>query len=366
MSQPPQSPRSASPLTARLYDLEYPRSLGVYSTYQEVQSVVDTLADRQFPVQSTLIVGTDLKLMERVTGRRTWPKVISQGALSGLWMGLFLGLLLLLLSPGNLTVVLTAVVLGIVFFTVSSVIGYAMTGGRRDFTSMTATIPMQYELLVEHKHAAQAQQILAESGAAPVPVRGPAASGAEQFSQQTAPYGHTSHSGGQQFGSPAARPGASSPMTPPPGRPSYGQPAQTSPAPSGGPPPAAAGRASACLRGRRCVRTPLRSSCPMDRRRSAHPAPPKPPLKRAALVVARHIRPRTPPILRSRPSAPRRGRRPRIPHPIGAHPGTGAPATTASAEPLPRTAGTAISSPPDDETSSPPGGCVSPQLHTPP
>ena len=87
MSQPPQSPQSASPLTARLYHLEYPRSLGVYNTYQEVQSVVDTLADNHFPVQSTLIVGTDLKLMERVTGRRTWPSVIGQGVLSGLWMG---------------------------------------------------------------------------------------------------------------------------------------------------------------------------------------------------------------------------------------------------------------------------------------
>ncbi|MDN5899559.1 MAG: hypothetical protein L0H74_05770, partial [Brachybacterium sp.] len=235
MSQPPQSSRSASPLTARLYDLEYPRSLGVYNTYQEVQSVVDTLADKQFPVQSTLIVGTDLKLMERVTGRRTWPKVISQGALSGLWMGLFLGLLLLLLSPGNITVILTSVVLGIVFFTVSSVIGYAMTGGRRDFTSMTATIPMQYELLVEHKHAAQAQRLLAESGAAPVPVGGPTASGTEQVSQSPAPSGHVSHSGGQQFGAAAPPLGAPSPTAPASGRPSYGQPAQSSPSQSEAP-----------------------------------------------------------------------------------------------------------------------------------
>src|SRR5699024_6619438 len=139
----------------------------VYNTYQEVQSVVDTLADRAFPVQSTLIVGTDLKLMERVTGRRTWPKVISQGALSGLWMVLFLGLLLLLLAPGNFTVLLTSVVLGVVFFTISSLIGYSMTGGQRDLASAAATVPMQYELLVEHKHAAQAQRILAESGGAP-------------------------------------------------------------------------------------------------------------------------------------------------------------------------------------------------------
>src|SRR5699024_7444844 len=39
----PHEPATAFPLplTARLYDLEYPRSLGVYNTYQEVQSVVD-------------------------------------------------------------------------------------------------------------------------------------------------------------------------------------------------------------------------------------------------------------------------------------------------------------------------------------
>lgn len=228
MSQPPQSPRSASPLTARLYDLEYPRSLGVYNTYQEVQSVVDTLADKQFPVQSTLIVGTDLKLMERVTGRRTWPKVISQGALSGLWMGLFLGLLLLLLSPGSIAIVLTSVLLGIVFFTVSSVIGYAMSGGRRDFTSMTSTIPMQYELLVEHKHAAQAQRILAESGAAPAPAHGPAGYGADSVPPQSAPQGSAPHSGAQQFGAPAPQAGEPSPSAPSPSRPSYGRPATPS------------------------------------------------------------------------------------------------------------------------------------------
>ncbi|ACU86178.1 PROBABLE TRANSMEMBRANE PROTEIN [Brachybacterium faecium] len=273
MSQPPQSPRSASPLTARLYDLEYPRSLGVYSTYQEVQSVVDTLADRQFPVQSTLIVGTDLKLMERVTGRKTWPRVISQGVLSGLWMGLFMGLLLWFLNPSNLMIIIPSIVLGIVFFTVWSVIGYAMTGGRRDFTSMTATIPMQYELLVEHKHAEQARQILAESGAAPAPVRSPAVGGAPRPGQhgapgqqampgqqaapgqQTMPGQQVSPGqqaapgyGVQQPGAPGARPGGSTLSAPSPAgssaapsRPNYGQPAPSTPTPTA---PGRAGRPS--------------------------------------------------------------------------------------------------------------------------
>ena len=208
MSQPTQTP---SPLTARLYDLEYPRSLGVYSTYQEVQAVVDTLADNQFPVQSTLIVGTDLKLMERVTGRKTWGRVIGQGVMSGLWMGLFLGLLFMLISPANFGMILISVLMGIVFFTVWSVIGYAMTGGKRDFTSIVATVPMQYELLVEHKHAEAARRLLAENGSTPPP-----------------PAGHTSLPGAQQpvaGGHPAAPPAR-------PGAPSYGQPAPTqAPAP---------------------------------------------------------------------------------------------------------------------------------------
>ena len=237
MSQPLQSRQSASPLTARLYDLEYPRSLGVYNTYQEVQSVVDTLADNQFPVQSTLIVGTDLKLMERVTGRKTWPRVIGQGVLSGLWMGLFLGLLLMLLNPGNLMIVLTSVLMGMVFFTVWSVIGYATTGGKRDFTSMTSTIPMQYELLVEHKHAAQARQILADSGAGPVPTDASLSVMAPTHGHSPLPHTGAPSSGGQQFGARAPQPGAHAPQpgahAPPPGahvpgapaRPSYGQPA---------------------------------------------------------------------------------------------------------------------------------------------
>ena len=85
--------------------------------------------------------------------------------------GPFLGLILLLISPGSFVIVVTSMLMGMVFFTVWSVIGYAMRGGKRDFTSMTSTIPMQYELLVEHKHAAQAQRILADSGAGPVPAR---------------------------------------------------------------------------------------------------------------------------------------------------------------------------------------------------
>lgn len=215
MSQPP---AAASPLNTRLYHLEYPRSLGVYSTYQEVQAVVDTLADNSFPVERTMIVGTDLKLMERVTGRKTWGKVIGQGVLSGLWMGLFLGLLLMFISQSNIITVITSVIMGIIFFTVWAAVGYAMTGGKRDFTSMVATIPMQYELMVEHTHADQARQILTEAGAAPHTAMPRSTPGPSVPADGAATPQRPS------YGRPAA-PAAEGTGVRPPARPTYGMPA---------------------------------------------------------------------------------------------------------------------------------------------
>ncbi len=63
--------------------LDYPMSIGVFSSHAEAQKAVDTLSDEQFPVQNCLIVGTELRQLERVTGRLTWGRVLVGGALSG-------------------------------------------------------------------------------------------------------------------------------------------------------------------------------------------------------------------------------------------------------------------------------------------
>ena len=61
-------------------DLDYPQSLAVYDTYEQAQRAVDHLSDEEFPVENLLIVGTDLKRIERVTGRLTWGRVALAGA----------------------------------------------------------------------------------------------------------------------------------------------------------------------------------------------------------------------------------------------------------------------------------------------
>lgn len=157
------TPRSNPMLTAGM-QLQFPQSLAVYPEYAEAQRTVDFLSDHEFPVQNCMIVGTDLKQVERVTGRLTWGKVAVGGILSGLWLGLFVGLVFALFDRGSswLGVVLSTALFGALFGLVWALAGYAASRGRRDFTSVTQVVATRYEVLVEHKHASAARDLLAQ------------------------------------------------------------------------------------------------------------------------------------------------------------------------------------------------------------
>ncbi len=150
------------PQLSSLFELEFPQSLRVYDKYAEAQKAVDHLADQKFPVENLAIVGTDLKSVERVTGRRTWRTVILRGVSAGTSVGLLFGLLAILFIPGVnfLAVLLVAVLLGIVFNVVMQAAAYSFSGGRRDFESMTQTVATKYEILCEHKVVQQARELL--------------------------------------------------------------------------------------------------------------------------------------------------------------------------------------------------------------
>ena len=161
------APRNAaSPL-----GLEFPQSLAVYDDYAAAQKAVDFLSDKEFPVQNCMIVGTDLKRVERITGRLTTGRVALGGLISGVWLGLFIGLIFTLFTDeGVLGVLLSTVVIGALFGVIWALVGYAFTRGRRDFSSVTSVVATKYEVLVEHKVAAQARELLAQlPGASPDP-----------------------------------------------------------------------------------------------------------------------------------------------------------------------------------------------------
>ncbi len=149
--------------------LEFPRSLAVYDSYTDAQRAVDYLSDKEFAVENVLIVGTDLKQVERVIGRLTWTKVLTGGLLTGMWLGLFVGLIFSLFTPTGsgtewIAAVLPAVLTGAVFGAIWAAMGYVFTRGRRDFTSVTSVVATKYEILVEHRVFDQARDLLAQGG----------------------------------------------------------------------------------------------------------------------------------------------------------------------------------------------------------
>lgn len=138
------------------------RVLAETSSYAEAQRLVDTLSDERFPVQNTRIIGTDLELVEQVVGRRTNATAALAGAASGVWWGLFIGLALALFqADANVwQVILTTATIGAGWGAGFAFVAHLSKGGKRDFSSMTATRARHYEVQVRAPHLNEAARIL--------------------------------------------------------------------------------------------------------------------------------------------------------------------------------------------------------------
>lgn len=147
--------------------------VATYETYVDAQQAVDVLARADFPVDKVSIVGSDLKSVERVTGKLTWGRVALAGAASGAWLGIFFGLLLLIFSPTvSYAFVIAAVLIGAGFGMLFGIVSYAINRRRRDYTSVMQVIATSYSVLVDHELVNRARNLLngePQEGAVPHP-----------------------------------------------------------------------------------------------------------------------------------------------------------------------------------------------------
>jgi hypothetical protein len=136
--------------------------IGTYPTYPKAQEAVDYLADHEFPVENVTIVGTDLRLVERVTGRLTRGRLVRAAAISGAIWGLFIGAVVSLFSGEDFTIVIPVLTLlvGAGFGALSGSLAYSATGGKRDFTSSTGVVATSYEVVCQARHAEDARNLL--------------------------------------------------------------------------------------------------------------------------------------------------------------------------------------------------------------
>jgi hypothetical protein len=134
-----------------------------YPSYAEAQKAVDNLSDKGFPVEGVLIVGVDLKLVEQVLGRLTVLRAAGRGALAGAWFGLLIGLFFGIFAPGAmgfLAIVLWALLWGAIAGAIFGSVSHAMTGGQRDFLSMSQLAADRYDVLVPPATADRARTLL--------------------------------------------------------------------------------------------------------------------------------------------------------------------------------------------------------------
>lgn len=140
-----------------------------FDDYESAQRAVDRLSDDGFPVENLDVVGSDLRLVERVTGRLTKARAAGAGALSGLWAGLLIGLLLSLFTSGHsvLAVAAAGAVFGAVWGAVFGYAAHAATRGRRDFSSARALAAGRYDIIARGGTVQRARSMLSDAGLLP-------------------------------------------------------------------------------------------------------------------------------------------------------------------------------------------------------
>ncbi|GIF74328.1 general stress protein [Asanoa siamensis] len=136
-------------------------NVATYTDYAAAQRAVDYLSDNQFPVETTAIVGSNLRLVENVLGRLTTGRAALAGAGSGAWFGLFIGLLFGIFTDANwFAVVFSALAIGAFWGALFGALAHGMTRGQRDFTSRSSLQASEYSVMVDAEHADAARQLI--------------------------------------------------------------------------------------------------------------------------------------------------------------------------------------------------------------
>src|SRR5690625_406937 len=140
--------------------------LGRYRTYDDAQRVVDHLAAAEgFDIKTITIVGNDLRSVEHIRSRLSYPRVAGAGAAQGAMFGFFIGLLMWLFAPEAPVVnLLLAVVLGVCIWMLIGVISYAVRRGRRDFSSSSQLTATTFDVVCDFSVAGQARQLVSQCG----------------------------------------------------------------------------------------------------------------------------------------------------------------------------------------------------------
>lgn len=138
--------------------------VGVFSSYAEARKVVTRLLGGGIPARSVSIVGSDVTMVERVIARYGYGRAAMTSALTGSWMGVFVGLIYSTLIPqASLAPLVAGGLIGAGVGMMTGMILYTTRGSSRPtYRSMQQVIAAQYRVIVDSEVGGKAKRLAAE------------------------------------------------------------------------------------------------------------------------------------------------------------------------------------------------------------
>jgi hypothetical protein len=147
------------------------RTVASFSSYAEAERAVEYLVEADFPVEHVSIIGRDLQLDERVTGRVSPPGATLRGAGGGAVTGFVIGWVFgwfdwlhPLVASGLLA--LYGLIFGAIVGALFGLLTWALARGQHEYESVRALRPARYDLLVDAVYADRAMALLERAGLA--------------------------------------------------------------------------------------------------------------------------------------------------------------------------------------------------------
>ena len=140
-------------------------TLATFPGYPEAQELVNSLVTKGVPARALSIVGADVTLVERVTGKIGYGRAALSSAMSGSWLGVLAGLVFVIISPTDvITPIVGGLFIGAGVGMVAGMLIFTFSKGpKRLFRSMQQVIAQSYQVVVEPQQHSQALKAL-ESG----------------------------------------------------------------------------------------------------------------------------------------------------------------------------------------------------------
>jgi hypothetical protein len=141
------------------------RVIATFTKYADAERAVDKLSDSGFPVERVAIIARGLQFEEQITGRMNYGIAALRGAVSGAAAGFLIGWLFGLFDwfdpiISAFVLAINGLWFGAIVGAIVGLVAYALTRGRRDFSSVGTMAAERYDVLADDEVADEAGRAL--------------------------------------------------------------------------------------------------------------------------------------------------------------------------------------------------------------